>query len=131
MPVPLGHRGKNRADEGRLTEKRQDEKYRHALGLRKRNRKRRIDPRAKLKLRLNCGEVFVVVNRWIRSVRRIFDDRVSPVPWRRHKPARDLHNRFSGTVIIVTSNSDSDAGIRVCIKQHALTSKSPDRKSGI
>jgi len=31
MPVPLGHRGKNRADEGRLTEKRQDTRYRDAF----------------------------------------------------------------------------------------------------
>src|SRR5262245_49510550 len=32
MPVPLCHQGKNRAKEGRLTEKRQDERCQDALG---------------------------------------------------------------------------------------------------
>jgi hypothetical protein len=43
-PVPLGHRGKNRADEGRLTEKRQDKRYRDALGVRVRYGNGRISP---------------------------------------------------------------------------------------
>jgi len=33
MPVPLGHRGKSRADEGRFTETRQNERYWDASGV--------------------------------------------------------------------------------------------------
>ena len=44
MPVPLGHRRKNRPDEGRFTENRQDERYRDALGERVGYSKGRISP---------------------------------------------------------------------------------------
>ena len=44
MPVPLGHYGKNRADEGRLTEKRQDKRYRDALWVSVRYSNGRISP---------------------------------------------------------------------------------------
>ena len=44
MPVPLGHWGKNRADEGRFGEKGQDKKYRDALGVRVSSSNGRISP---------------------------------------------------------------------------------------
>ena len=44
MPVPLGHWGKTRADEGRFGEKRQDKKYRDALGVRVSCSNGRISP---------------------------------------------------------------------------------------
>ena len=52
MPVPLRHRGKNRADEGRLTEKRQDKRYRDALWASVRNSNGRISP-------VLCSRVFI------------------------------------------------------------------------
>src|SRR5215831_17748928 len=48
MPVPLRHRGKNRANEGRLTEKRQDERCRDALGERVRYSNGRFSPLVRL-----------------------------------------------------------------------------------
>ena len=48
MPVPPGHRRKNRPNTCGLTEKRQDERYQDALGVRVRYTNRRISQGADL-----------------------------------------------------------------------------------